>query len=82
MAHTAPRSESGERCDTLLLKINGVLEMSPEVCLILLIYPILLDLQIRPGFQENNPPTDISRSHLYRYPSLSVSLAVTKKQRD
>lgn len=56
--------------------------MSPEVCLILLIYPILLDLQIRPGFQENNPPTDISRSHLYRYPSLSVSLAVTKKQRD
>lgn len=49
--------------------------MSAEVWLVFLMYPILLDLQIRLGFQENNLSTDISAicsSHLYRYPSLSA----------
>lgn len=85
MGHAAPCSSSRERCNTQLLKINGVLEMSPEVRLVLPIYPILLDLQISLGFQENNLSADISgisRSHLCRYLSRSVSLADTKEQRD
>lgn len=76
-----PRAEKG----AALGCSKWCLETAPEVCLILLVYPILLDLQIRPRFQESNPPADIShisRSHLYCCPSLSVSLSVTKKQVD
>lgn len=50
----------GERCRAQLSKINGALELSPEVWLGLPIYPVLLDLQIRLGFREKNLSADIS----------------------
>lgn len=75
MGHTAPCSWSRETCNAPSLKINGLLEMSPEVRLVFLIYPILLEVQIRLGFQENNLSTEISGvsgSHLCCHPSLSA----------